>query len=486
MPSKLESLQSTKQQQQQTYPTPPRISKISKIFVTHCHGDHVFGLPGLVCTVLNMTLPKDPKQKDSTTATTAATETTTTTETDATDTNSINITTISPESLGPILDVYGPKGIRRYLSESLAAQGSAGMEYFRLRVRVHELNLGTVTTENAGVDKRGEFDQEMQLDGEDLYPNEVSCEEVVDFDGDNDEMEIDATSSTSTTGVQSNNGGKRDQKTTTKTTRSIFWHVCTTPTLQVTASPIKHGRIQTVGYMIQEISSSGKLQNVKKATEILMRNKIALGIPNPLPLLSKLKNGETLVMPDGNILKPEEYLEKGVAGRRVVVLGDTSDPSEMVPLILSDRADLGSSENGGNDGDKTMLHAPKFISPGYVDLLIHEATNACLKCDIEGLAYDEVTKIAKTTPHDVELQTVLHGHSTPQMAGRFARQVNARKLVLNHFSPRYKGDVEAGSLRIMEEIRGLAVEEFGSEEVLTARDFWGVVVERSGKVVGKG
>ena len=36
----------------------------------------------------------------------------------------------------------------------------------------------------------------------------------------------------------------------------------------------------------------------------------------------------------------------------------------------------------------------------------------------------------------MERDAIQHGHSTPQMAGAFAKRVNAERLVLTHFSPR--------------------------------------------------
>ena len=60
-----------------------RPGKLDKIFVTHLHGDHVFGLPGLLCTI------------------------------------SLN----SPEGRSAI-DVYGPRGIGQYLTTALMLSSS--------------------------------------------------------------------------------------------------------------------------------------------------------------------------------------------------------------------------------------------------------------------------------------------------------------------------------------------------------------------------
>ena len=93
------------------------------------------------------------------------------------------------------------------------------------------------------------------------------------------------------------------------------------------------------------------------------------------------------------------------------------------------------------------------------DILVHESTNAKTSLDNEK-SYEEI-----------EFETIKHGHSTPQLAGQLANVINAKQLVLTHFSARYSGDESDNNLAIMEEIRQSAIEIFGKPMVITARDF---------------
>jgi ribonuclease Z len=68
---------------------------------------------------------------------------------------------------------------------------------------------------------------------------------------------------------------------------------------------------------------------------------------------------------------------------------------------------------------------------------VHEATNTFL-AGIDDGDYKSTL-----------LDTIKHGHSTPNMAGEFARRIGARRLALNHFSARYKGDDEEVAARLM-------------------------------------
>ena len=68
-----------------------------------------------------------------------------------------------------------------------------------------------------------------------------------------------------------------------------------------------------------------------------------------------------------------------------------------------------------------------------VSLLVHEATDAYIPPRIDP---DERTG-RNRTKESVQKKAVERGHSTPEMAGAFARRVGAERLVMNHIGARY-------------------------------------------------
>lgn len=151
-----------------------------------------------------------------------------------------------------------------------------------------------------------------------------------------------------------------------------------------------------------------------------MKNKAGLaerGIKNPMMLMKDIKEGKTIDLPDGTKISPADVVGPEKKGRKIVILGDTSESSSL----------LEESQN--------------------CDVLVHEATNAKVG--------DEEKSFA-----EVEQSAISHGHSTPQMAGRYAKDINAKWLMLNHFSSRYKGDQSEESKQIMNQIESLAMSVF--------------------------
>lgn len=68
-----------------------------------------------------------------------------------------------------------------------------------------------------------------------------------------------------------------------------------------------------------------------------------------------------------------------------------------------------------------------------MSLLIHEATDAYMPPDI-----DPHQKTGRNRTHEsVKAKAIEKGHSTPAMAGEFARRIRAERLVLNHIGARY-------------------------------------------------
>ena len=159
------------------------------------------------------------------------------------------------------------------------------------------------------------------------------------------------------------------------------------------------------------------------------------GLTNPLSLLSRFQANpdEEVRLADGTVLRaPGLDVENG--GRRIVILGDTYDASALVPLIRG--ADLGACDEAAR----------------RVDLVVHESTNAYLptldesqsplkkairRAELDQNTEDETDSLPLHSLESVTALAQSHGHSTPQVAGRFARSIQAQRLVLNHLSVKY-------------------------------------------------
>jgi ribonuclease Z len=157
------------------------------------------------------------------------------------------------------------------------------------------------------------------------------------------------------------------------------------PGVLVRAAPILH-RVYTVGYVLQEESKIGKLDVEKLKSE---------GV-KPGPILSQIKAKKDVTLENGKQLFWKDYIGEDIIGRKVVILGDTYDPTGIAKIAMD------------------------------CDAITHEST----------LDDDDKLCIEK-------------GHSTPSMAATFAKKINAKKLILTHYSARYAPEkVEEGDERV--------------------------------------
>lgn len=215
------------------------------------------------------------------------------------------------------------------------------------------------------------------------------------------------------------------------------WEVEDEDDVRVTAAPMSHG-VPCLGFVVEEQSIPGRLRN-EIVEPIVTRNIDALkeaGFKIPMKAMAIIKNlpeGAAFTFPDGSVITQEDAVEPPRSGRKVVICGDTADARALTNLAMD------------------------------ADVVVHEATNAYLYfLDRNSDDIRSVTKDSKS-----------HGHSTPQMASAFAQRVNAKRLLLNHFSPRYKGDQETDSISIMTRIerQAMAAGGFNETQVAAAWDF---------------
>ncbi|KDO35003.1 hypothetical protein SPRG_01066 [Saprolegnia parasitica CBS 223.65] len=308
-----------------------RATTTERIFLTHLHGDHVYGLPGLVCTL-----------------------------------NSLCGPTIDRETKRPtpkLISIYGPRGVFAFLNTALNVS-RANMT--NIRIAVHEL-VPLCDARSSRKRERGPMHECLQHHL--IHP---------DTSGD-----------------------------------TPVWHILDDATYRVRAGFLQH-TVPCFGYVVEEQTRPGHI-NAALAK--------ARGLP-PGPLYKELKEGRAVPLPDGSLLEPKDVMTPPIRGRKVAILGDSSDSLAMTELARN------------------------------ADVLVHEST----------------------LPHSMLAQAVPRGHSTSSMAGAFARLSNATLLVLTHFSSRFS--YSRASARSVQSLVDEARAASGRMAVVDASDFLRVRVPR--------
>eukprot|EP01080_Neovahlkampfia_damariscottae_P005411 gene5411-9224_t len=291
-----------------------RTGKIGCIFITHLHGDHIFGLPGLLCTISG----NNPEERT-------------------------------------ILPIFGPVGLRKFLRTTMALSDS----HLSFKLQIFE-----------------------------IVPPEMKDEDLEELIYDEYEEK----------------GGyiKFD-------TKSSKYEITKYLDFEIIAAPIDH-RVFTVGYVLIEKDTIGKL-DMEKAK--------SLGVPKG-PLLGKLKSKNDITLEDGKIIKWTDVIGEDIQGRKIVILGDTCDPSGISKIAKN------------------------------CDIISHEST----------------------LENDEQESCIQKGHSTPKMAASFAKSIGAKRLILTHFSARYAGsNVDEKDTRTSINLLKSQAKEIFGESVELAEDF---------------
>lgn len=180
-------------------------------------------------------------------------------------------------------------------------------------------------------------------------------------------------------------------------------------TVTVSCRPMVHG-IEAYAYAVVEKDQPGKFDADLAA---------ALGIPFG-PLYGRLKNGETIELPDGRVVVGSDLVGPPKQGRKLVLSGDTTYNQNLVALAQG------------------------------ADLLVHEAT------------YSHADKPLADRAR----------HSTATMAAQVAKQAGVRTLILTHFSARYELDGGAQMAQLLAEARAIF------PNTLLAHDFFTYEIPR--------
>jgi ribonuclease Z len=360
-----------------------KLTNITKIFITHMHGDHIFGLPGVLCMLSNARAKifTSPNNSDSGSSNTSGGEK------DRDKGNRSDHWSSKP------IHIYGPPGLANFITMALGLSETG----LSVPIVIHEFS--DQSADALASNERGE--KPFTVTHKKLR-NRISVEktpadkESLTIRGKIEQLAMSEQNKDKEGRPKryswrkqhiSKNGVRRKQAPLDRW-ECMRWNIDlydASEAIEVVACPLKH-RVDCWGYVIKEKDQPGKMD---------MEKVKSLGLPVG-PILKELKNGKTIQSPStGEVIKPEDVLGPAKPGRKVVILGDTCDNRWI-------------AQNAKDS-----------------DLVIHEATFT----------------------NDMRSRAFASGHSTAGMAGNFAKYVDAGTLILNHFSARFEDTSQYEEMR---------------------------------------
>ncbi len=153
--------------------------------------------------------------------------------------------------------------------------------------------------------------------------------------------------------------------------------IFTNDEFKVTSIFLNH-TLECYGYKVNEFDKLGHLNVVKLISDGIY----------PGPIYKNLKLGKKVNLNDGTIVNGADYLGPSIKGKSIVILGDTSPLNDLCNEIF------------------------------FVDVLIHEST----------------------LDYSLEFKANSRGHSTNVQAAIFAKNHKVKKLIITHFSSRYRNN----------------------------------------------
>ncbi|CDJ66825.1 hypothetical protein, conserved [Eimeria necatrix] len=241
----------------------------------------------------------------------------------------------------------------------------------------------------------------------------------------------------------------------------------------VTAAPIRH-LVPCVGYILTEKINRHRLR-ADVIDPLIEKNSQHLKDPSRWPqlrgepkavyrLLSELKAGEVFSFPDGTQVGPADIFLGAPHPRKICFAFDTCDASRLLPFaqgadILVHEATMSGVKGTSSKWDPCTESLQPKPHPGQGEghLNGHAEGKALSAKDLMGAHVQTASQAAFE-----------RGHSSAAMAGSFAFRAGAARLLLTHFSQRYRGDPFLRSVLTMERVEEEARQAYDIERQLQA------------------